>query len=114
MQPLLQIVIAPVKAFPEQCAALRTLFEYSDDASPHGVLSNSPHSSIFLAANKCETVPGILDLLANEIAWPSPLSFWVGLFLLGWTFPFVTASAIALLVWRGVGGCLCPISSKMI
>ena len=62
MQLLLQIVIAPVEAFLEQYAALKTLFEYSDDASLHGVLSNSPHSSIFLVANKCKTVAGILDL----------------------------------------------------
>jgi len=32
----------------------------------------------------------------------------------GWTFPFVTASAIALSICNGVGGCACPISSRMI
>ena len=32
----------------------------------------------------------------------------------GCTFLLVTASTIALLVCTGVGGCLCPISSRMI
>ena len=31
----------------------------------------------------------------------------------GWTFPLTTASAMALSVCKGVGGCLCPISSSM-
>jgi hypothetical protein len=70
MQLLLQIVIAPVEAIREQYAALKTPFGYSDDALPHGVLSNNPHSSTFLAANKCETVVGIPYLVANEIACP--------------------------------------------
>ena len=33
---------------------------------------------------------------------------------LGFTFPFVTASAIKLLVCSGVGGSVCPISASMI
>ena len=38
----------------------------------------------------------------------------IALVRLGCTFPFTTASAIALSVWSGVGGCLCPSSSSMI
>ena len=34
--------------------------------------------------------------------------------LLGVIFPLITASAIELSVCSGVGGCLCPISSRMI
>ena len=38
----------------------------------------------------------------------------IALVRLGCTLPLITASAIALLVCIGVGGCLCPILSRMI
>jgi hypothetical protein len=38
----------------------------------------------------------------------------IALVRFGYIFALMTASAIALSVWMGVAGCLCPISSKII
>ncbi len=41
-----------------------------DDVELRGVLSNSPHNSIFLAASIFGTAVDILDLVANGITYP--------------------------------------------
>ncbi len=72
------------------------------------VLSSSPCNSACLVASIYEIVVDIRNLLASGISCPL---LW---FFFGCILPLMMASAIALLVCRGVGGCLCPNSSSII
>ena len=58
--------------FPEQYAALRTLFASFGGVLQHGALSNNWHSLTFQVFNKSKTVLDIIDHEANEIAYPLP------------------------------------------
>ncbi len=49
---------------------LGILWACFDDVKLYGVLSNSPHNSIFLATSIFRIAVDILDLVANGIAYP--------------------------------------------
>ncbi len=71
-------------------------------------MSNSLHNSLFLVASIYGIAVDILGLIASEIVYP-----WLS-FALIVLYQLITALAIELLVCSGVGGCLCPISYRMI
>lgn len=106
MQPQLQAAVVAVCTFQWLHRRWGIHCILADGVCQGGVWSSNPHSWVCQGTSRC------------GISWHSHLrSQWnhisMALVCFGCTFPLMMQLAIKLSVWRGVGDCLCPSSSRM-